>query len=91
MQEVIKLYKIQPTLHLLKGLEKGVTGKVNNFQTYKNNFDILTDRKDKIKNNKLSENIKSVKWGTVSGLFLKDQFLEALDDDFNMPRALAKG
>jgi cysteinyl-tRNA synthetase len=45
--------------------------------------------RDKIKNNKLSENIKSVKWGTVSGLFLKDQFLEALDDDFNMPRALA--
>ena len=50
LKEIIKLYKIEPTLHLLKSLEKGVTGKFSGFKTYKQHFNILTNRTEKIKN-----------------------------------------
>ena len=53
LKSIIELYKIEPTLHLLKSLEKGVTGKVSDFQVYSKHFDILTERKNKIKNTEL--------------------------------------
>lgn len=49
LKEIINLYKIEPTHHLLNSLSKGITGKVSSFEIYKLHFNILTNRTNKIK------------------------------------------
>ncbi len=50
LEYVVKEFNIVPTLDLLKNLEKAITGKVSNGQTYIKHFDIVSTRTAKIKN-----------------------------------------
>ena len=55
LKDIVKEFDILPTLTLLESLEKAITGKVSNNQTYIEHFDILSTRTEKIKNEELKK------------------------------------
>ncbi len=55
LEYVVKEFNIVPTLDLLKNLEKAITGKVSNGQTYIKHFDIVSTRTAKIKKQELKK------------------------------------
>lgn len=55
LEYVVNEFNIIPTLDLLKELEKAITGKVSNGQTYIKHFDIVSTRTAKIKKQELKK------------------------------------